>query len=203
MQQTHAIRECNTDLVSYATRPSSAMPPVITYRYPIYALIAAPAIIWPLWNGLRSRKIPTRREMNISLLLRGGLLLLIIATFFSGTVRTFAEIPLAQAAYQQEDALVQDLLKIGATRIYSEYWTCNRLTFHSQEKIICSVLDDQLNPGFDRYTPYRYIVRAAPHPTYVFPLGSKQVGLLKHQMLVSNIHYRRYTFEGYMVYQVI
>jgi hypothetical protein len=110
------------------------MPPVITYRYLIYALIAAPAIIWPLWNGLRSRKIPTRREMNISLLLRGELLLLIIATFFSGTVRTFAEIPLAQAAYQQEDALVQDLLKIGATRIYSEYWTCNRLTFHSKER---------------------------------------------------------------------
>jgi hypothetical protein len=190
-------------LVSYATSPSSAVPPVVSYRYLICALIAAPAIIWPLWNGLRSRKIPTRRKMNISLLLRGGLLLLIIATFFSGTVRTFAEIPLAQAAYQQEDALVQDLLKIGATRIYSEYWTCNRLTFHSQEKIICSVLDDQLNPGFDRYMPYRYIVRAAPHPTYVFPLGSQQVDLLKYQMLVSNIHYREYTFEGYMVYQVI
>ena len=35
--------------------------------------------------------------------------------------------------------LVQDLLKIGAARIYSEYWTRNRLTFHSREQIICSV----------------------------------------------------------------
>jgi len=186
-------------LVSYATSPSSAVPPVVNYRYLICALIAAPAILWPLWNGLRSRKITTRRKKNISLLLRGGLLLLIISTFFIGTVRTFAETPLAQTAYQQEDALVQDLLKIGATRIYSEYWTCNRLTFRSQEKIICSVLDDQLNPGFDRYMPYRFIVRAAPHPTYVFPLGSKQANLLKSQMHATNNYYREYVFEGYMI----
>ncbi len=190
-------------LASYATSPSSAVPPIVTYRYLLCALIAAPAILWPLWNGLRSQKLPLNRKINISLLLKGGLLLLIIAIFFSGTVRTFTEIPVAQAAYQQEDALVQDLLKIGATRIYSEYWTCNRLTFRSREQIICSVLDDQLNPGFDRYMPYRFIVRAAPKPTYVFPLGSKQADLLKSQMRATNRYYRVYSFEGYMVYRVI
>jgi len=130
-------------------------------------------------------------------------LLLIFFTFISGTVRTFVDIPAAQSAYQQEGALVQDLLKIGATRIYSEYWTCNRLTFRSREQIICSVLNDQLNPEFDRYMPYRFIVRAAPHPAYVFPLGSKQADILKHQMLVSSTHYRVYSFDGYMVYQII
>jgi hypothetical protein len=175
------------------------VPLVVTYRYLLYALIAAPAILWPLWNGLRIRGLPSRRKTNSSFLLSGGLLLLIFATFFSGTLRTFADIPAAQSAYQQEDALVQDLLKIGATRIYSEYWTCNRLTFRSQEKIICSVLDDQLNPGFDRYMPYRFIVRAAPHPTYVFPLGSKQANLLKSQIRTTNRFYREYVFEGYMI----
>ncbi len=190
-------------LISYASSPTSAVPPVITYRYLTSALIAIPAVLWPLWNGLRSRKIPSSRRTKISLLLRGGLVLLIAATFLSGIIRTFAQIPTAQAAYQQEDALVQDLLHIGATRIYSEYWTCNRLTFHSQEQIICSVLNDQLGPGFDRYMPYHFIVRADPHPSYVFPLGSKQADLLKHQMLVSNRQYRQYTFEGYLVYQVI
>jgi len=186
-------------LASYASSPSSAVPLVVTYRYLLYALIAAPAILWPLWNGLRIRGLPSRRKTNSSFLLSGGLLLLIFATFISGTLRTFADIPAAQSAYQQEDALVQDLLKIGATRIYSEYWTCNRLTFRSQEKIICSVLDDQLNPGFDRYMPYRYIVRAAPHPTYVFPLGSKQADLLKSQMHATINYYREYVFEGYMI----
>ena len=190
-------------LVSYLTSPKSAVPPVNSYRYLLYALIAAPAILWPLWNGLRPANIQSSKKLNISILLRGGLLLLIFLTFISGTVRTFADIPAAQVAYQQEGALVQDLLKIGATRIYSEYWTCNRLTFRSKEQIICSVLDDQLKPGFDRYMPYRFIVRAAPHPTYVFPLGSKQANVLKHQMQSSSTQYREYTFEGYLVYQTI
>jgi hypothetical protein len=186
-------------LASYATSPVSAVVPVVTFRYLMCALIAAPAILWPVWNGLLSRKFSSNRNRNLSFLLRGGLLLLIFATFFSGIVRTFTQIPVAQAAHRQEDALVQDLLKIGATRIYSEYWTCNRLTFHSQEQIICSVLDEQLNPGFDRYMPYRFIVRATPHPAYVFPLGSKQADLLKSQLLASNRHYREYVFEGYLV----
>jgi hypothetical protein len=113
----------------------------------------------------------------------------------SGTLRTFANIPAAQDAYQQEGTLVQDLLKIGATRIYSEYWTCNRLTFRSKEQIICSVLDDQLKPGFDRYLPYRFIVKSAPHPTYVFPLGSKQADVLKLQMQTS-VHGIEVYFRG-------
>jgi hypothetical protein len=190
-------------LVSYVTSPKSAVPPVTSYRYLLYALIAAPAILWPLWNGLRPEYIQSSKKLNTSIVLKGGLLLLIFFTFMSGTVRTFADIPAAQDAYQNEGVLVQDLLKIGATRIYSEYWTCNRLTFRSREQIICSVLDDQLNPGFDRYMPYRFIVRATPHPTYVFPLGSKQADVLKHQMQSSSTQYREYTFEGYVVYQVI
>jgi len=190
-------------LASYLTSPKSAVPPVISYRYLLFALIATPALLWPLWNGLWPENIQASKKLNTPILLRGGLLLLIFVTFMIGTVRTFADIPGTQAAYQQEGALVQDLLKIGATRIYSEYWTCNRLTFRSREKIICSVLDDQLKPGFDRYMPYRFIVRAAPHPTYVFPLESKPADVLKHQMQASTTHYRVYTFEGYLVYQLI
>ena len=94
-----------------------------------------------------------------------------------------------------------NLLQIGATRIYSEYWTCNRLTFHSQEKIICSALDERLKPGFDRYLPYRSIVQAAPHPAYAFPLTSKQAEVLKERISSSDPHYRHYIFDGYVVYQ--
>ncbi|MGZ3646289.1 MAG: hypothetical protein ACXVCM_20835, partial [Ktedonobacteraceae bacterium] len=190
-------------LLPYVTSPKSAVPPVISYRYLLFALIAAPAILWPLWNGLQPEYIQTRKKLITTILLRGGLLLLIFLTFISGTLRTFANIPAAQVAYQQEGALVHDLLKIHATRIYSEYWTCNRLIFRSQEQIICSVLDDQLKPGFDRYLPYRSIVRAAPHPTYIFPLGSQPADILKHQMQSTSKKYREYTFEGYLVFQTI
>ena len=190
-------------LLSYVTSPKSAVPPVTSYRYLLYALIAVPAILWPLWNGLRPVNIQSSKKLITTILLRGGLLLLIFLTFISGTLRTFANIPAAQVAYEQEGALVQDLLKIGATRIYSEYWTCNRLTFRSREQIICSVLDDQLKPGFDRYLPYRAIVRAAPHPTYIFPLGSKPADALQHKMQSSSTPYRVYVFDGYLVYQTI
>jgi hypothetical protein len=190
-------------LALYADSPASAVPPVISYRYLTCMLVVVPAILWPLWKGLRSQKIASSSNTKGFLLLRVGLMLLIACTFLSGTLRTFAEVPVAQAAYHQEDALVQELLHIGATRIYSEYWTCNRLTFHSHEQIICSVLNDQLKPGFDRYMPYRYVVRADVHPAYVFPLGSKQAYILKRQMLVPSVHYRQYIFDGYAVYQVI
>ena len=136
------------------------------------------------------------------MILKVGVLLLIAITFFIGTLSTFVEgVPEAQGAYTQEDALVQDLLRIGATRIYSEYWTCNRLIFHSQEQIICSALNEQLKPGFDRYPPYRVMVRADEHPTYVFPLHSPQAVTFQQEMLASTARYRHYVFEGYDVYQ--
>ena len=141
-------------------------------------------------------------RVRVLYILRVGLLLLIASIFVMGTIRTFLEgVPEAQAAYAKEDTLVQDLLRVGATRIYSEYWTCNRLIFHSQEQIICSALDDQLKPGFDRYTPYRSIVRAAMHPAYVLPLNSVQATTFQREMLSQYVHYRHYVFEGYDVYQ--
>lgn len=113
------------------------------------------------------------------------------------------QIPTTQAVYQRQETLVQDLLHVGATRVYADYWTCNNLTFLSQEKIICSALDDYLNPGYDRYLPYRFIVRAAPRPTYIFPPGTQQAEAMKQRVRLASSHYRAYIFEGYLVYQVI
>jgi hypothetical protein len=123
--------------------------------------------------------------------------------FVQGTFRTFSQIPNAQASYRQQDQLIQKLLSLGATRIYSEYWTCNRLTFQSREHIICSSLNANLTPGFDRYLPYQYIVRRSPHPAYVFPQGAHQITVIdtwlqKHRQLRHA--YRRLVFAGYVIY---
>ena len=187
-------------IVSYMLSPVSAIIPDITSRYLICLLIAVPAVLWPLWSGnSRLMALSGWREKAL-LVLKVGLLVLIATTFLLGTVRTFAGVAVAEAAYNQEGALVQDLLRVGATRIYSEYWTCNRLTFRSQEQIVCSALDEQLKPGFDRYLPYRSIVRAAAHPAYVFPLHSQQSLVVQRELLTKG-HYRHYVFEGYDVYQ--
>jgi len=187
-------------IVSYMLSPVSAIIPDITSRYLICLLIAVPAVLWPLWSGnSRLMALSGWREKAL-LVLKVGLLVLVATTFLLGTVRTFAGVAAAEAAYNQEGALVQDLQRVGATRIYSEYWTCNRLTFRSQEQIVCSTLDDHLKPGFDRYLPYRSIVRAAAHPAYVFPLHSQQSLVVQRELLTKG-HYRHYVFEGYDVYQ--
>lgn len=187
-------------IVSYMLSPVAAIIPDITSRYLICVLIALPAVLWPLWTGnSRLMALSGWREKAL-LVLRVGLLVLVATTFLLGTVRTFASVPAAEAVYNREGALVQDLLQVGATRIYSEYWTCNRLTFRSHEQIICSTLDEQLKPGFDRYLPYRSVVRAAAHPAYVFPLRSPQSVAIQGKLLTKG-HYRHYVFEGYDVFQ--
>lgn len=211
-ERQEAIRQCGRlmllasvglTLLLYAIAPSSATSPENAFRYLICLLLAIPALFWPIWQGLSVQRISLNWRAKAGLLLRGGLLLLVAATFVSGTVRTLMQVPTAQAAYQYQETLVQDLVHIGATRVYSDYWTCNTLTFLSQEKIICSALDDYLNPGSDRYLPYRFIVRAAPRPTYIFPPGTPQAEAMKQRVRLASSHYRAYIFEGYLVYQVI
>jgi hypothetical protein len=115
-------------------------------------------------------------------------------------VRTFQQIPADQVYYNSEQALIRDLLRIGATRIYSDYWTCNRLIFDTREKIICIGVGRNMKPGFNRYLPYIPIVQAAPHPTYVFPSGSPLITALQQHLASSHVQYKEYRFDGYVVY---
>ena len=210
-ERQEVIRQCGRlmllasaglTLLLYATSPTSATGPDTTFRYLTCMLLAVPAILWPAWQGLSTHKISLNWRSKGALLLRGALLLLVTTTLVTGTVRTFMQIPTAQVVYQRQETLVQDLLHVGATRVYADYWTCNILTFLSREKIICSALDEQLNPGYDRYMPYRFIVRAAPHPAYVFLPGTKQIEAIKKRVNLASSHYRHYIFEGFVVYQV-
>src|SRR5207253_1795207 len=135
------------------------------------------------------------------LILRVAILLFITVTFLVGTVNTVADISRAQTSEQQQEALIDNLLHIGARHIYSEYWTCNRLIFVSTEHIICSVVGNYLQPGLDRYLPYRTIVRTDPHSAYVFPIDSHQTTAFAQNVALSNVHYRRFVFDGYVIYQ--
>lgn len=187
--------------ILFARSPAAALYPVTSSRYLICILLAIPALLWPLWKGLRLLEMPQVRHAWVMLICRVGILFLIGTTFLVGTINTFGDIPQTQAAYARENALIQDLLRLRAIRIYSEYWTCNRLIFASDEQIICASLDEKLGPGFDRYLLYRAMVKADPRAAYVLPLGSPQATAFAklHQ---HDTQYRRYVFEGYVVYQM-
>jgi len=212
MERQAMIRQCcrlmilvsvGGTIFLYAISPAAAAFPGPTARYLVCVLVATPALCWPLWNSEWMTKALSQRRTNVYLFLSRGLLFLLLILFVMGTVLTFLQVPAAEAAYAQQNRLVQRLLTLHATRIYSEYWTCNRLTFQSEEQIICGALAEDLSPGFDRYAPYRSIVRASPFPAYVFPVGFQQVTALDAKMNKDsqfNHMYQRQVFEGYVLY---
>jgi hypothetical protein len=148
-----------------------------------------------------ARKLLCLRQLGIKIT-SACVLIYICAMLVRGTIGTFNTIPAAQAWNEQQNELITHLLHMGATRIYSEYWTCNRLIFQSNERIICSVIGDNLRPGYNRYEPYYFVVKwSAARAFYVLPLGSPVEINFARKIAHSQNHYRQYRFNGYMIYQ--
>lgn len=184
-------------LVLYAVSPSPAVASDTSFRYLTCLLLAVPVLLWPLWRGLSSSRRSAKWWAQ------AVLLLLVAATFATGTVRSLLQMPITQARYEEQQALVQDLQQVGATRLYSDYWTCNILIFLSKEKIICSAVQTNMAPAQDRYLPYRVTVRATPHPGYIFAADSPQAHIMQQRVSANPTHYRVYRFFEYVVYQEI
>jgi 4-amino-4-deoxy-L-arabinose transferase-like glycosyltransferase len=182
-------------------------------------------VVKPLALKLAPRFNLATLSGQVSLLIRRVVLVGIGLALFIGTQSIFTGIPaappvgqlwgrfaiqvndqhldLAQARKldQQQYALINNLLRIGAVHIYSDYWTCDRLIFQSQERIICYTLKDNLYTGQNRYLPYMAIVHADKYAAYVFPVGSppaRQFAILTRH---TQSKYRHFVFNGYVVYQ--
>jgi len=92
------------------------------------------------------------------------------------------------------------------TFIYTEYWTCDRIAFVSHEKIIYAVVAGNLQPTHNRYYNYYTVVNAGPHSAYVFPFDSldkHMASLIIKKISISNQNFRRFVFDGYVVYQPV
>ncbi|HEX4202651.1 MAG TPA: hypothetical protein VHZ51_00295 [Ktedonobacteraceae bacterium] len=188
--------------------------------------VAKPLVVRPT-SGLSIAVRPAPVSMTI----RRGILLVIGIVYLIGTLSIFTGFPAAprlehpwgrfatqvndrhldlattQALDHQQYALIRDLLRIGSVRIYSDYWTCGRLIFQSQEHIICSVVEvNQANikTGQTRYLPYWYIVRADPYSSYVFVKGSPEANDFAQYFALPNPkRYKQFVFDGYVIYQPI
>jgi hypothetical protein len=182
-------------LLLYTESPSPAVAPDTSFRYLTCLLLALPVLLWPLWQGL------SKSRRSVKWWVQAALLLLVAATFTTGTVKSLLQMPTTQARYAEQQSLVRDLQQVGATRLYSDYWTCNILIFLSNEKIICSAVETNMAPAQDRYLPYRLIVQATPHPSYIFASASPQARILQQRAAADPAHYRVYRFFEYVVYQ--
>ncbi|MGH2496143.1 MAG: hypothetical protein ACRDIV_15725, partial [Ktedonobacteraceae bacterium] len=207
---------------------AAAVTPWISARYLVGLLIAIPAILFPLWEkrnyvikSLRARRFLPGRPQQSPLsytpqhepihnragttlavaLVRNALVLLAVVVALLGTIEIFTtQLPLAQASSAGQQALINRLVQMGATHIYTDYDDCNRIAFLSNERIVCAVLDDGLQPGLDRYFPYRAQVANAPHPFYMFPVGSVQAFLLEQKAAQQHITYAKLVIGSYVVY---
>ncbi|GHO94508.1 hypothetical protein KSF_045560 [Reticulibacter mediterranei] len=208
-------------LAAYTISPAAALFPGPTSRYLICLQIAFPAILWPLWNGIQTLRSPDKRASVTTtqpvkkglFFLRVALLLVVAATFVVGTIQIVPAIAEAQAFHQQGQRLVQHLESVGATRIYSDYWTCNRIIFQSNERILCAVLTDRLRRGQDRYKLYPQAVRSDPKAAYVFAADPStgvpyETGVVQdanfNNTILSQgkVRFKKHVFEGYSIYQV-
>ena len=187
-------------LLLYVSSPLSGLKPWST-RYLVGLLIAVPAVLWPLWLVFDDPKLLTLKSAKLLKAFTQGIFVLIIITILAGTVATFVSLPSVEVANQQQKALVQDLLRIGATRVYVEYWTGYRLMFQSQEQIICAIPHGLIAPGHNRYYPYYVIVSADTHATYLFPEGSPDAIAFAKRIAHSRQQYQRLVFDGYVVYR--
>ncbi|GAC1383467.1 MAG: hypothetical protein NVSMB33_11450 [Ktedonobacteraceae bacterium] len=196
-------------LASYILSSGPQSLPHSHARYLIGLLIVTPALIWPLWSAADALKSPlvneaTRRRftfLEVKTILNRGILLLIVVLFLIETVSIGSDIPSSQTATQQQDRLIADLMRIGATRIYTDYWTCYSLVFVSQEKIICSVTDRTLLPSHNRYSPYYIVVKTDPHAAYVFNYDIFRDVATMRKADPSGHGFRRFVFDGYIIYQ--
>ena len=192
-------------LLLFAFSPVAALNPWANFRYLICLLIATPAIIAPLWQneGIASGLWSSTWRTKLLLAFKRALLLYIGFMLLLGAAGTFNSVPAVQAIDQQQESLVARLLSMGAAHIISEYWTCDRVIFQSDEHIICSVVNERLRPGYNRYPPYYFMVKGDPHATYVFPLDSPEAASMAHRAAYFSKRYRRFIFDGYVIYQPI
>ena len=181
----------------YAVSPNAAAYPQKNDRYLIGLLIVIPAVISPLWGSNLTTVIATR----VIAAAKGMLLILIMLVLLGGTQHVFQELSLAQIEVRQQEALIHDLLRIDATRIYSDYWTCDRITFQSNEQIICAAIDAQGQFVDNRYMPYIASVQADPHAAYVLPADSLQAADFAGKAAFKDgSKYQHFTFDGYEIY---
>ena len=207
-------------LLLFITSPVSGAFPGNS-RYLAGLLISTPALILPLWGLSNDRSVTTPgmsttnhphmlawlpfalNFATFKVALRRGILLFIGIVFLVGTINAFLEIPTVQANNHRQEVLIQGLLRIKTTHIYTDYWTCDSIAFLSREQIKCAVVNSQLQLDVrnNRYSPYKTIVINDPNSAYVFSIGSSIIPAIDLRAALSPGHYLQFVFGDYVVYQ--
>ncbi len=190
-------------LVGYAISSAPIGWPGFHARYLSTLLIITPVVLAPLWMGATAFKSHIGTFNKFVPILSRVALALVFLLYLTGTGILISEIPRTQLQNQRMADLRQTLEKIGATHIYTDYWSCDNTAFLSDEHIVCAVMEINLQVWtiHNRYPPYAAAVTSDARATYVFPDSSQQLVTLEHKLAHSKTHYRVIKQDGYTIYQ--
>ena len=125
---------------------------------------------------------------------------LLAVALVGGVVTAYAQAPATRADYIASQTLARDLERLGVRHMYTDYWTCDKTAFLTQERITCDTLGDTLHQGDNRYPPYAAATQADPRAAYVFPDGSPQAKALAVRAADPAWRYTLSRLDGYVVY---
>ena len=188
-------------LAMYVISPS-AIPPGHT-RYLIGMLIALPAMVYPLWLAGSERRASSRaqhRSWMRRISAHWVCLGLIILVLAGGVASTYLLAPAAREQHAADQRLIRDLDRLGVRHMYTDYWTCYKVVFLTQERMTCDVLNKTLGQGNNRYAPYVAEVQADPRAAYVFPAHSPQAATFARKVGAPAWRFVRVNLGGYVVY---
>jgi hypothetical protein len=180
-------------LAMYLRSNAAGNTPVESARYLHCLLISLPAVLWPLWA--LARRPAAWRWLGVN-----GLTLTAVMAALA-TASVVRNVDAIDAIDDRQAALLADLDRRGVTRIYTEYWTCNHIAYLSGERVVCAVVADDLEHGFDRYLPYRAQVDAAPRQVFALPVGSPASAALRADLDARGVAYAHEVVAGYDLYR--
>src|SRR6185437_11535387 len=115
----------------------AAATPAGNARYLIELDIALPALVYPLWAvATGEMKLPgfvgISRLSALRFAALGALALILLAPV-GGVASAYRASAATRASYQADQTLIRDLERLGVRHMYTDYWTCDKVAFLSQE----------------------------------------------------------------------
>ena len=187
--------------ILYATSTTAIYEPYLSSRYLIAILLATPAVLSPLWPGNSGFKRMRAGIVGIANNTRSVVLAGIAGCYILGTLLVFMSAPSERMQNQQQLALVQTIMRMGVTHVYSDFWTCDNLIFVSKTRVLCNTTDEHMKPDGSRYQPFGLKVLNDPKADYIFPINSPHAQACKKFLTEHEIKYQQYEINNYVVYR--
>jgi hypothetical protein len=195
-------------LVAYIISAGPVDQPGYHARYIISLIVLTSILIAPLVQAATQLQFQANWQKMRAYGSR-VILAALIVILVTGTAIAFQEVPRAQAASLQRADLAKHLIQLGATRIYTDYWTCYSLVLASNEKILCGIVDKNLNGNHNRVPAIRQAVDSVSRNSSWLCASDKNLTTSDYYCLPAienwiNTHahgrFNHYEFDGYVLF---